>query len=321
MRFIEILDAVEQSWSIKEKARYIYTNIGKNISYDERFAYSQDADLLQSIYNRKIDIYEEEDPRLICKTSNLVYLQLLEKLGIKAELLYRKSTIKRPIDVEDVALMFWDEEGNKYYTNIIGDIENCRFGVRTHFFGITRNLYERAQDVSEISSQELKEIDRKTYYIKSDYNDIVFKLLAEELKNTNNFKRFLKAEGIDTSNISRDALLKNKMQYINKLIKFRDRTAGPDEHKKFYKRLFCTSVLDKFESKKFYTYEYIKEEGKNIEVLSVIKINLQGIPIYYLYSEEEQTYIQLTKEEILEKIKGYRERKGKNILESEENCK
>ena len=41
MRFIEILNGIDMDWSIKEKARYVYTNLCKNISYDERFSYSQ----------------------------------------------------------------------------------------------------------------------------------------------------------------------------------------------------------------------------------------------------------------------------------------
>ena len=72
--------------------------------------------------------------------------------------------------------------------------------------------------------------------------------------------------------------------------------------------------MDKFEDKKFNTYEFIKENGKEVDVLSVLEINLREKPIYYVYSEEEQTYIQLLSEEMLQKINGYRERKNKKLL-------
>ncbi len=314
MKYIKLLDEIQGEWSIKEKARRLYRAIGENISYDERFAYSQNKELLHEIYDREVDIRKDEDTRLICHTSNKIYYQLLSELRIKAKIIYKKSTIQRPIDVDDVALIFWDEEGNKYYTNIAGDIENCRFRVRTAFFGITKNLYEEAQDVQEIPIEELKKIDIKTGGIKTDYNDIVFKLLANEVKNTNNFKNYLKAQGIDTSHMSKDDILKNKMFYLTSLIKFRDKTAGPDEMKKFYKRLFSASVLDKFEDKKFNTYEFVKENGKEVDVLSVLEINLRERPIYYVYSEKEQTYIQLLPEEMLKKINGYREKKNKKLL-------
>lgn len=314
MKYIELLNRIEDGWSVKEKARYLYRVLCQNISYDERFAYSQNKELLHEIYDREVDIRKDEDTRLICHTSNKIYYQLLSELGIKAKIIYKKSAVQRPIDVYDVALVFWDENGDKYYTNIVGDIENCRFGLRTEFFGITKNTYKEAQDVKEISPEELKEIDIKTGSIKTDYNDIVFKLLANEVKNKNDFKKFLEAQGIDTNNLSREDILKNKLSYLTRLIKFRDGTAGPDEMKKFYKRLFSASVLDKFEDKKFNTYEFIKENGKEVDVLSVLEINLRENPIYYVYSEEEQTYIQLLPEEMLQKIDGYRERKGKKLL-------
>ena len=105
------------------------------------------------------------------------------------------------------------------------------------------------------------------------------------------------------------------MYYINKLIKFRDKTAGPDELKKFYKYLFSASVLDKFESKKFNIYEFVKNNGKEVEILSVIELNFaQESPIYYMFSEQEMTYIQLLEDEILEATKGCRERRNKKML-------
>lgn len=135
------------------------------------------------------------------------------------------------------------------------------------------------------------------------------------MKNTNNFMRFLRGNGIDTESLSREDIFKEKMYYINKLIKFRDKTAGPDELKKFYKYLFSASVLDKFESKKFNTYEFVKNNGKEVEILSVIELNLaQESPIYYMFSEQEMTYIQLLEDEILEATKGYRESRNKKML-------
>ena len=315
MKYIELLDEIDESWTTIEKARYLYRQICKNIAYDERFAYGEDESLMKDIYYGDVDIRKDADIRKVCNTANKIYLQLLKELNIKAQLIYKKAIVNRKILVQDVALVFWDENGDKYFTNIAGDIENCRFGLRTVFFGIKKNNYEEAQDVVEIPNDILKKIDLKTGSIKLDYNDIVFKLLANEVKNTNNFLKFLEAQGIDTKKLSRDDILKNKIYYINKLIKFRDRTAGPDELKKFYKRLFCTSVLDKFESKKFDTYEFVKSDGEEVNILSIIELKLkQEEPIYYMFSKEEMTYIQLSKNEVLEGTKGFKERKNKKML-------
>ena len=319
MKYIELLDEIDESWTTIEKARYLYRQICKNIAYDERFAYGEDESLMKDIYYGNVDIRKDADIRKVCNTANKIYLQLLKELNIKAQLIYKKAIVNRKILVQDVALVFWDENGDKYFTNIAGDIENCRFGLRTVFFGIKKNNYEEAQDVVEIPNDILKKIDLKTGSIKLDYNDIVFKLLANEVKNTSNFLKFLEAQGIDTKKLSRDDILKNKIYYINKLIKFRDRTAGPDELKKFYKRLFCTSVLDKFESKKFDTYEFVKSDGEEVNILSIIELKLkQEEPIYYMFSKEEMTYIQLSKNEVLEATKGLKERKNKKMLIEED---
>ncbi len=321
MKFIKLLEDVNPSWTIKEKARYLYENICKNISYDERFAYGTNKELLYEIYNREINIEDDEDTRLICRTANLTYHQLLERLGIKSKLIYKKSNVKRPINIEDVSLIFWGENGDKYYTNIAGDIENCRFGLQTNFFG-TKSLYEEAQDVKEISPEELKQIDIKTGCIKYDYNNIVFKLLRDEVKNTGHFKKFLKSQGINADNLSKSEILQHKLQILNKLIKFRDQKAGTNEQKEFYKILFFSSVLDKFESKKFNTYEYVEEVEDKIKILSVIELDLSDFPVYYFYSDEEQTYIQISSKDIIEKTKKYTERKGKKlIVQKNENDK
>lgn len=315
MKYIELLDEIDESWTTVEKARYLYRQICKNIAYDERFAYGEDENLMKDIYYGDVDIRNNEDIRKVCNTANKIYLQLLKELNIKAQLVYKKAIVNRKISVQDVALVFWDKNGNKYFTNIAGDIENCRFGLRTAFFGIKKNNYEEAQDVVEISNDILKKIDLKTGSIKQDYNDAVFKLLANEVKNTNNFLKFLRSQGINTKELTRDDILKNKIYYINKLIKFRDRTAGPDELKKFYKHLFCASVLDKFESKNFGTYEFVKSDGDEVNVLSIIELKLkQEEPIYYMFSKEEMTYIQLSKDEILEATKGFKERKNRKML-------
>lgn len=314
MKYIEILEKVNPNWSIKEKARKVYYEIAKKSKYDERFAYGLNQDLLHAIYYRQIDVEQEEDPRMVCRTINEVYYQLLERLGIRAKMIDKDSKVKRPIEVKDTALIFWDENGDKYYTNIVADIENCRFGMKTVYFGRSENLYEEAQDVKEISEEELKQIDLKTGCIKSDYNDIVFRLLADEVKNTGHFKRFLRGQGIDANKLCKEEILEYKLHYLNKLIKFRDRTAGADEHKRFYKKLFCSSALDKFDSKKFKVYEFVKEEGEEIDIASVIELDLPGKLVYYMYSKEEQTYIQCQPEKIMQKISLYRERKGKRLL-------
>lgn len=315
MRYIEILEGIDTNWSIKEKAKYIYHKIGKVSSYDERFEYGTNVTLLEDIYYRDIDLEKDEDTKLVCNSGNKLFLKLLQKLGIDAELIYKKPKNKRLIDVDDVALIFYDEDGNKYYTNLMGDLENCKYGLETVFFGSIINEYSKAQDVKEISREEKKQIDEKIGYLRNgEYSDIVFKLINNEVKNTNNFKKFLNSEGIDTKNLSREQILRFKIKYITNLIRLRDETVGPSEIKQFYRRLFNSATLDKFESKIFKTYQFSKQENDEVDIVLCLSINVQDEMIYYVFSEDEHTYIPISCDELLEKVDGYKEKAGKILV-------
>ena len=62
VKYSDILAGIDESWSIKEKAKYIYNEICKISSYDERFIYSKNPELLRSIYNMKIDVEKVRVP-------------------------------------------------------------------------------------------------------------------------------------------------------------------------------------------------------------------------------------------------------------------
>ena len=301
----DILLNIDSSWSVKEKVRYIYVEMCKQIKYDERFSYSSNPKMLIDIYYKSVSIDEDISPKVVCNTANKLFSQLMNREKIKNKLIYKKNKTNKIIDINDVACLFYDEEGNEYYTNIAGDIENCKFGLKTTYFEININEYEEAQNASRITDEELSEIDKKTGLIKQGYSDIVFKLLNNEVKNTNNFKKFLETQNIDTSQLTRTQILEYKMKFLNKYIKFRDKSAGTSEMKKFYKKLFKSSAIDKFESKAFKSFDYVKEEGEEVDILLLIAINLQTDPQYFYYSDDAQSYVAIRRDELKEMLKGY----------------
>lgn len=313
MIFANILNEINPTWKVREKARRIYTRMAEEITYDDRFSFLGDEDILKQIYYRQIDIDKDENTIMVCRPANTTYMNLLHRVGVKAELIYKKSNIKRGIEVPDVSCVFYDEDDLPIYTNIIGDLTNCKYGLRTQYFGVNHSAYENANSYTAMPKQELEDIDRKTGYIKIDYSDLMFRLIVEEVKNTNHFKKFLESQGIDTANITKDDILKNKMQYITRLIQFRNKTAGTYEKKNFYRRLFCSSVLDKFESKKFKAYEFSRVNGDEFDYISCLEIKLEQENVYFVYSDKEEKYVQVDSEEIKEKVRGYRETHGKKI--------
>lgn len=310
-----ILLNIDTNWSIKEKVRYIYVQMCKQIKYDNRFSYSANPKILKSIYYKPVSIDEDIEPEIVCNTANQLFSQLMNRENIKNKLIYKKNKTNKIIDVNDVACLFYDENDNEYYANIVGDIENCKFGLKTTYFGIHKNEYKEAQNVSTIPQEELFEIDKKTGLVKQYYNDIVFELLNNEVKNTNNFRNFLETQNIDTSNLTRSQILEYKMEFLNKYIKFRDTSAGINETKSFYKALFSRSIVDKFERKSFETFDYIKDDGENVDIILLIAINLETNPTYFYYSDETQSYVTIRRDELKDMLKGYKcTKEDKDIL-------
>ena len=318
-KYSSILENVNPNWTVKEKAKFVYESICKVSTYDERFEYERNPYRLRKIYNRTIDVDKEEDTRIVCNSVHKVYKELLNRLGIRAELIERPNTDeKRPDDIKNVALVFYDEEGKKYYTNITGDLENCRYGMRTEYFGITKNLFKDAQDVTLISTEENEEIDATIGYVKEKrYSNVLFDLLVDEVKNTNNFKNFLITQGFkDVKSLNRDQIMSLKMHFLSLLIKYREKNAGPSEIKAFYKRLFNTATFDKFETKKIKAYQFSKEsedDEDSMEVMQIIELNMDEGPIYYIFSKEEDTYVLIPNQDLIQKRQGFIEKFGRKM--------
>lgn len=72
MVFIKLLDGIDKNWSTIEKAKYLYNQIGKNTSYDERFAYGDDAELMHKIFYRDVDIKKTRTQGL-CATQQIKF--------------------------------------------------------------------------------------------------------------------------------------------------------------------------------------------------------------------------------------------------------
>ena len=173
MIFADILKELNPDWSIREKARKIYTRMAEEITYDDRFSFFMNKDLLEEIYFREIDIDKDENATMVCNPANKTFMNLLKRCGIKAELIYKPAAVNREIRVPDVSCVFYYENYLPIYTNITGDLTNCKFGLKTQFFGINKSAYQGAELHTKIEDEELESIDRKIGYLKHDYSDIV----------------------------------------------------------------------------------------------------------------------------------------------------
>ena len=314
--FREILDGVDPSWSCIEKARYIYYQLGKCIIFNPEYMFNSTSERIKSIFYKKVDINVPEDVELVCNTASDIYIQLLAEVGVKARKVTKPGKIKKSIDVRDVAVVFYDENDDEYFTNVLGDIENCRFDCETEFFGITKTNYEGSENVKSIPQHKLKDIDIKVHNIKEDYaGSLFFSILAEEIKSSDNFKSYLQSLSINTDGLSDFDIQRLKMDFANRIIRFNDRNAGPSERKLFYKKFLRESLFDKLECKRMKPFEFLKREnGVPVDSIDVIELDLEDCPVYYVFDEDKSTLIQIIPEDLLERIDGYTETHNKHLL-------
>lgn len=337
--FSDILEHIDNSWSTLEKAKYIYTEICKKCQYDKRFIYSDNPDLINEIYNKKVDIDIPVEPNLICKQLNSIYLQLLNRIGIKNKIVEKSASIKEGYN--DIALIIYDENNEPYFTAISGDIQRCKYGMKTQFFGGCDNNYPESSrnEVTVLSAEQLRSIDEKINYIKKneDYSDSVFNLVSEEVKQSNEFKKnlvnapnvvrnYLQQSGVlDVQNISdeeikaivsnynMDDILQIKMMIVNYL-KQNDTTYGYIENKKQCISIF-NSIFNRSEKKRYDSFDMIRENGNNVEVLSIIRFKLNSDFLYYLYSQDTHEYELLPIEEAIKISEEYKSKSGAELIE------
>lgn len=335
--YSEILNGVDKSWSFIKKAKYVYNQICKLSRYDERAVYSKNKSLINSMYYSDINVDEPMEPVLVCRSLNLVYSKLLKRLGISCRCIEKPSYLQDGYN--DVALIFYDESGNCFFTNIAADIQWCKYGMKTQFFGTFNKNYpdlnSDAAVVKVLSEQELREIDEDIGYVKrdGDYSDIVFRLISSEVKQNVEFKKllvttpdivrqYLSKQGVRDvpdgelqeyiSRFDADDIIQIKMMVVN-LIKHHDFSFGYIENKSQSKSIF-NSIFDKTEKKLYDSFDMVKESANGIEVLSIIRIKIKSEYLYYKYSQETHEYELMSIEEALLIARDYKSYSKESLI-------
>ena len=343
--YANILNGINNNWSILEKAKYIYNQICKITVYDERLIYSQNPELLNSIFNKEVSIDEPILPVLVCKTMNKIYSQLLDRIGIKNKMISKESNINENAKMEDVALILYDEEGKEYFTSLSADIQRCKYGMKTQFFGgCDDNFKEGSRDkVTIIKADKLKEIDTKTGYLQEGgiYSDEIFDMIAKEVKQNNSFRKFLKTNGLrlvveylkeqgeteasqlTTEELSRridlfnlNEIIKIKMKAVTMIIREK-LPHGYIENKKYFIDLFQKAIFNKSERKYYDSFDMIRENNNTIDIVSIIRFNLKPEPIYYIYSDEIKNYRLASLEEVYSIEKEYKTKREKKLVDNQ----
>lgn len=318
-----IIKNIPENLSETEKAYYIYLELGKILSEDPQFVFT-DRKGKEEHYNDSID----ENYYGICKSISELYVSILnsEPIGIEAELV--KKYPDSPITHIDTILNL---NGKKYIANLISDLSRIKTSRRVNSFGFDlsrtdpdpiRNqenmaYLERLEQyygkIESISRADIEKLDKKLNYstflkdIKSEergvYTDDVIELLSKEMNDTELFKKYVLKE----KDVSDDEILKYKLDYIfenvDKFTDYKSSNINYLENIRYYLYI-ARKVLSPEEGKRIQAY--VATRGDDVSnIISIIKVRSKEDKakkenLYYLYSSKDNKYINKSNEEIIE---------------------
>lgn len=74
------LENYGKNWSTLEKAQYLYVRTGELFQYDDRWLFATNNKLKDEILNKKIDIDNILENKIVCKAWSILYKELADKL-------------------------------------------------------------------------------------------------------------------------------------------------------------------------------------------------------------------------------------------------
>lgn len=312
-----IINNIPQNLSNLEKAYYIYLELGKILSENPKFVFSNIEDKIIH-YNDDIDSQYYG----ICKSISELYVDILndDRIGISAESV--KKTPESPITHIDTILKI---DGKNYIANLISDLSRIKTSRRVNSFCFDLNrladipedetyknrLRQHYGKINCLSRKDIEILDKKLgysffmQYFPNDergiYTEDTIELLKKEMDNPELFKKYI----LHNKDVPKEEWLKYKMNYIFENInKFTNYNGKMNylENIRYYLYV-AKKLLSKEECSRIQSYAAtIGNDFSNI--ISILKVrhlnssNNQNDNIYFLYSTKDRRYIEKTPEEM-----------------------
>ena len=160
MDYDKFLEKMPDNLTQIEKARWIYIQLGRFFSYDERIIISESEDERKEIYNR---IPEEiTNDKIVCTSISRVYEMLLKKVGIT-----NVKTIIVPNEHGGRGHGYneFEIDGKKYCADLVHELVDIKGGFKTkEFMSKIHYDYYGEKEYDFLTEEELKRIDDKIGY-------------------------------------------------------------------------------------------------------------------------------------------------------------
>ena len=158
----KIIEDMPKELNQIEMARYIYIQLGKYFSYDEKYKISENDEEKREIFDR--DIEDIENDKVVCTSLSRIYERLLKRVGINAK------TVLIPGERLGHAVTEIEIDGRKYLTGLVRDLMRIKTGFKTNEFMIDNpDRFGEDSEFTALSDEELKKIDDKIGYTYDRY--------------------------------------------------------------------------------------------------------------------------------------------------------
>lgn len=318
-----IISNMPSDLSNLEKAYYVYTELGKVVSENPEFVFTDRAGK-EAHYNDQMDT----EFYGICKSISELYVSVLKdkRIGIEAELV--KKSPESPITHVDTVLKV---DGKYYIANLISDLSKIKSSRRIDSFGAGLERFDRNPKMKEdyeefvkklekrfgkfatLTREQREEMDAKLGYsylplVSKDesnelsnrglYTEDVIELLRKDMQNPESFKKYV----LHDKDVPKEEYLKYKLKYIfDNINKYTDYTADMNylENIRYYIYV-AKKLLPSDELNRINTYVATIDDDKR-NVVSIFKVSpneKDGLNDYFMYSKEDKKYNEVSQMEM-----------------------
>ncbi len=180
-----------------EKMVYLYHELGKILSKDEKFFYDTDYDYNEHKFSNPDEI---DNFKVVCKSCAYLFSQVGIQIGLRLE----PVELTKAIDgnFSHYGIRYHGENDKVYLLNPVYDFYRMQMGFETKHFGITSNYKDYdAETFDRFDDERLKKIEKKLGYVDSMYSEDLFEKLKVSMM------RKLGHHIIKTSSFYQDYLL------------------------------------------------------------------------------------------------------------------
>lgn len=304
--FSKLLEKIPKGLTKLEQSRWLYIELGKRFRYNMNVFYISE-EKLGKIYNEGINIDEDILNENICKPINIIYLELLKRVGVEGEL----KTLSGQYKYNHVGAVLKFDNGLQIYTDLTVDLYCIQKSLKTNNFGYSSP--EGEYDI--LSRKELKNIDDKIgYTFKGLYMNDFIDMIAKEMKNDDFVNKYLfRHFKSDKPN----NIISEKFEFLLKQIPFEQ--MGYVEARNFLLYLI-QSIFKEEEKNHIVQYDLYKEKENaddGREFLNCIIIDENNIKQYYIQSNGKEIE-KLSKDKIEKLFSSGWKNKNKNLIMQEE---